>query len=112
MPKSLSITDSFQLQQPKNIDVALRGQPMLDPCLSWLVTSGQRGLSRWVPGVENASLKEAVLNLLLKMPSLDPIYVKSYRLAGSIPLSGGLGLLLAFWNNYLFCDLNLKLKLN
>uniref|UniRef100_A0A8D2LLU3 Reverse transcriptase domain-containing protein n=1 Tax=Varanus komodoensis TaxID=61221 RepID=A0A8D2LLU3_VARKO len=91
----------FQLLQPDNVDKVL-GQVrpttcLLDPCPSWLLKNAKDGIVTWILEVVNASfrdgrvpatLKERVVQPVLKKESLDPEVVAYYRPVANIPFLG------------------------
>ncbi|XP_062835007.1 uncharacterized protein LOC134298508 [Anolis carolinensis] len=95
------LMDSFQLVELEDVDKVL-GEVrattcILDPCPSWLVREARGGLAEWVKVVVNASLREgifpvslklAVIKPLLKKLSLDPTQLENLQPISNLPFLG------------------------
>ncbi|KAF7252305.1 hypothetical protein EYD10_02240, partial [Varanus komodoensis] len=101
LPSGHILLDEFQLLWPNDVDKVL-GQVcpttcLLDPCRPWLLSKAKHGIGAWILEVINAylrdgwmpaSLKEAVVRLVLKKASLDPEMATNYRPVANIPFLG------------------------
>uniref|UniRef100_R4GD80 Reverse transcriptase domain-containing protein n=1 Tax=Anolis carolinensis TaxID=28377 RepID=R4GD80_ANOCA len=100
-PACSILMDSFQSVLLEDVDKVL-GEVrattcILDPCPSWLVREARGGLAEWVKVVVNASLREgifpaslklAVIQPLVKKPSLDPTQLENFWPISNLPFLG------------------------